>query len=364
MRLCSRTANSSARVASTGTRAALQPELWYTRCPLPTATSIAIDHGFFSNEFSPDGIGILSLRAAADRSAREGHFDHNQSNLFRQGGNIPPIWSRAAGADTVVIGASWLAEFQAVVALPGAGLQKPADLAGKRLGVPRRVNDSIDYWRAMCLRGYLAALDAAGLTAADVTFVDLPVSERQIPTGTSSATGTLWNGATRARRQQQEAFALIRGACDAIYTAGAPGAELTAFLGAEIVADLGNDPALRHRINNQNPAVLTVSGELLRTRPTLVDRYLRALVHASAWAASHPDATRRTIANDVGAGEEWVDAAYGERISERLAIELDEPLIAAIDAQKQFLLENGFIARDFDVRTWIDPEPLRRAMTA
>ena len=274
----------------------LQPDLWYTRCPLPTATSIAIDHGFFEREFSLHGVSVSSLRASDDRHAREGHFDHNQANLFRQGGNIPPIWSRAAGKHTVVIGASWLDEFQAVIALPESTIRTPADLAGKRLGLPRRTNDSIDYWRAMCLRGYLAALEGVGLGAGDVTFVDLPVSERQIPLGATSTTGTLWNGATRARRQQQETFALIRGTCDAIYTAGAPGTELTAFLGAVVVVDLGRGVPPERAVNNQNPVVLTASEELIRERPQMVQRYLTALIRASAWAAEHPGETRRTIA--------------------------------------------------------------------
>ena len=49
--------------------------LWYTRCPVPTASGIAIHHGWLDAEFAPDGIAIRSLRASADRAVRESHFD-------------------------------------------------------------------------------------------------------------------------------------------------------------------------------------------------------------------------------------------------------------------------------------------------
>ncbi|MDB5964565.1 MAG: transporter substrate-binding protein, partial [Polaromonas sp.] len=69
-------------------------QLWYTRCPVPTASGIAIHKGWINDEFAADGITVSSLRASPDRKVRESHFDHRQINSFRQGGNAPPIWSR------------------------------------------------------------------------------------------------------------------------------------------------------------------------------------------------------------------------------------------------------------------------------
>ena len=81
--------------------------LWYTRCPVPTASSLAIAQGWLDEEFAPDGITVASLRSSADRAVRESHFDHSQAASFRQGGNIPPIWTRSRGADVRLIGLSW-----------------------------------------------------------------------------------------------------------------------------------------------------------------------------------------------------------------------------------------------------------------
>ena len=336
-------------------------QLWYTRCPLPTASSIAIERGLLEAEFGPSGIAVQSLNASASMAVRGAHYDHGQENLFRQGGNIPPLWSRSRGADTVVVATNWIDEYQAIVALADAGIDAPADLRGKRLGVPRRVNEPVDYWRAMCMRGFLEALELAGISAAEVTFVDLPIDEKQIASGGESKRGTLWRGGARARRQSREALALIRGEVDAIYTAGAPGAQLSAFMSAHTVVDLGSAKDPRTRTNNQVPTVLTVDAGLARTRREIVARYLATLVRAAAWAADHAEETVAIVASDVGATPEWVTVAYGPDVHRRLDLDLEARSIEALGRQKRYLLEHAFIDDDFDLESWIDPRPLALA---
>ena len=336
-------------------------QLWYTRCPLPTASGVAIDLGMLDEAFRPDGITVASLNASPDMKVREAHFDHGQANLFRQGGNIPPIWSRSRGADTVLVATNFIDEYQAIVAMPGSGVNEPADLRGRRLGLPRRANDSIDYWRAMCLKGFHSALRVAGLAPGDVTFVDLPVEEKQIAIGGASQRGTLWRGGARARRQSREALALVRGEVDAIYTASPAGAHLSAFLGAHTVVDLGAHPDPRIRANNQVPTILTVDGALARNQPEIVARYLRALLGAAEWAAGHRAETLRIISEDVAATTEWVTSGNGEDVHTRLRPELDPASLAAVAEQKSFLLANGFISADFDMDRWVDARPLAMA---
>ena len=68
--------------------------LWYTRCPVPTAFSLAINLGYLDREFADDGIQIRSLQQVADRKVLESHFSHSLEDSFRYGGNIPPIWAK------------------------------------------------------------------------------------------------------------------------------------------------------------------------------------------------------------------------------------------------------------------------------
>lgn len=335
--------------------------LWYTRCPLPTASGVAIERGLLDAAFAPLGIAVQSLNASLERQVREAHFDHGQPGLFRQGGMIPPIWSRARGADTLVIATGWIDEYQAVIALPDSGIRSGGDLRGRRLGVPCRPGEQIDYWRAMCLRGYHSALQLAGLAPADVEFVALPIHEGQIPTGGASQRGSLWHGAPRARRQSREALALVRGEVDAIYTASPAGAQLTAFLGAQVVVDIGAAPSPALRSNNQVPAILTVDGTLARTRPDLVVRYLAALFDAADWARAQPSDAAAILSEDVGTTKEWLYAAHGDDVTARLAPALDPVHIQAVSAQKDFLLGLGLLEQDFDLQAWIAPEFIEAA---
>ena len=339
--------------------------LWYTRCPIPTASSLAIDNGWLDEEFAADGISIASLRASGERGVRESHFDHLQADSFRQGGNIPPIWIRSRGADVVLIGLSWVDEYQAIVTLPGSGIRNVGDLRGRRIGLPKRVNDQIDFFRVMCLRGILSALAFEGMDENDVELVDLAIDETYIGADDeASHAGTLWAGGNRARRQHADAFALIRGEVDAIYTSGAAGAQLTAFMAAHEVVEFGSHPELLVRTGNENPTALTVSGALLRERPDLVARYLKRLLLAARWAEDHPREAAQIVASDVAASLDWVEPAYGAELHTKFAPDLRDDWIAGLESQKDFLLKWGFIERDFDIREWIDPKPLEMARAA
>jgi hypothetical protein len=48
--------------------------LWYTRCPVPTAFSVAIHLGWIDAEFAQDKIDIASLLRSPARATRESHF--------------------------------------------------------------------------------------------------------------------------------------------------------------------------------------------------------------------------------------------------------------------------------------------------
>jgi len=340
--------------------------LWYTRCPLPTATGVALDTGLLEQSMQDMGCVLRPIEASGDADARQSHFTHSLKNLFRHGGNIPPIWSRSRGADTALVGISRLNEYQAILALPGAAIRTVQDLAGKRLGLPVRTSGEIDFWRAMCLRGFESALRTAGMALSDVELVELPVEERYIDRGSPAASGAswMWSGAARARRQQAETLALIRGEIDAIYTSGAMGAQLQALLQATVVSDLRahGDPAVS--VNNQCPAILTVDRSFARERPDVVAAYLRALDRATQWAGSDRDTAYRIWAREVGAPEEWIPHAYGEAEIGNMAVSLDAALVGQVEDQKAFLLRHRFIDTDFPIEDWIDPVPMQLARQA
>ena len=337
--------------------------LWYTRCPLPTASAVAIDHGFLARRFEGTGIEVRSVQSTADETLRRAHFDHAARHLFRQGGNIPPIWSRSRGADTCVVGIATTREYQAIVARPDSRIRTPADLRGARLALPRRRSEPIDYWRAMCLRGYESALALAGLTLADVDLVDLDVTESYIddPAQGSRTHMPLWGPASRARRQQAEVFAFVRGEIDALYTSGALGVQTAALLGAREIVEVGLQGDVAAGINNQVPNLLTVDRALARERPEIVARYIVALHEAAHWSLDHADAAMRSFAREIGTAEEWLPTAYGEALMPSLTLTLDAAAIAMVGEQARFLRRHGFIDADVAIEPWIERGPLRIA---
>jgi ABC-type nitrate/sulfonate/bicarbonate transport system substrate-binding protein len=337
--------------------------LWYTRCPALTASSLAIERKLLEHEFAPDGIDVLSLLQSTARHTRESHFSHRQANSFRHGGNIPPIWARAAGGDTRVIGLTWSETPYYVLTSPESQIRSAADLKRRRLAMPRRLNDSVDFARAMYLRVYEQALSAVGLSLQDVELVDLPVEEGYLDDSSPpSRDGALWNASQLRGFQRTEILALLRGQVDAIPSSGFWGAEHVAGLALRIVFDSRAVSDRSARVNSGNPLILSVNSALLCERPDLVTRWISCLLRAARWGRANPYEVLRVAAKESGVAEAFVQLTVPEGLDAHLDIGLSDSLVASLEAQKGYLLNRGFIERDFDIEDWIAREPLEHAL--
>ena len=348
---------------STATAATPATSVWYTRCPVPTPAGIAIQQGWIAAGLSQCGLGVESIRDSADRAVRNSHYDHSLTNSFRQGGNIPAIWAKAVGRDTRLLGLTWTDEYQAVIALPASGLTTVKDLKGRRIGLPQRLHDSIDFTRAQALRGVLGVTAAAGIPASELDLVNLPIARSFVDAERTLAGGRGPQPPRTARRDgfATEAFALIRGEVDAIFVKGAHGAELATQLGAVVVADIGNHPDRLVRANNATPRTLTADAELVRNRPDAIARIVRAILDGGAWAADHPLQTRAYIARETGSTEDWVRFAYGDDLHLQLGTDLEDANLAALQHFTDFLHQHGFLPAGVDVRAWAEPSALAAA---
>jgi ABC-type nitrate/sulfonate/bicarbonate transport system substrate-binding protein len=329
---------------------------------VPTAFSIALRNGWFDEEFAADGIEVNSLLKSSDRAVRESHFDHTLGDSFRHGGNAPPIWARSKGNDVRLIGLSWTDQPQLLLSLPESGIETAADLKGKRLALPRRTRDSIDFWRSNSLQFYETALASVGLTLKDVELVDIVVDRGYLDeSGNATKDGSLWNAAQLRASQREEVAAFLQGKVDVFASAGPRGLENRALLGAHVVHDISQQPERLAKTSNSFPYTFTVSGKLLNERPELVARLLSRVLEAGEWARTHHDEAVRITALELGVAEEFVEASFGANLSKQLEINLSPENVAALRRRKDFLLKHGFLAGDFDVDQWIDPAPLREA---
>ncbi|HLY56380.1 MAG TPA: ABC transporter substrate-binding protein [Stellaceae bacterium] len=336
--------------------------IWYTRCPVPTAFAVALRLGWLDAEFARDGIAFRSLAASRDASVRQSHFEHTQANSVRHGGVIPPLLTRARGRDLRVVGLSVSGSKQRVLALPGSSIRTAEDLKGRRLSIPRRVNDPIDFWRATVLRGFDLVLTAAGLSLADTKLVDLPVA-RTFVDETTAGTGrqdALWDATAMLGFQRDELAALLRGEVDAILTQGATSVTLRGVLGATVVAEVDETGDPSTYVNNQ-PFPLTVSGALAEERTDLAARLVARVREAADWARDHEVETKRIIAAETGLPESLVDEAYGPAVHRQLDIDLSPQRLAAFRTLHDDLLARGFLDRPVDLDAFIDRRPLAAA---
>jgi ABC-type nitrate/sulfonate/bicarbonate transport system substrate-binding protein len=326
--------------------------LWYTRCPVPTASGLAHSLGWLGDTAAQAGLQFGVLQDAGPELAAH-HFLHDLSGLVREGGNVPAIAARAQGSPTRLIGLTWIDEAQAILVGPDSPVSTPAELAGLRVSIPAWAQDQArSFPRAMALHGFASALRLAGLTLADVTAVEVGVERNpQVRNETQSVRRTTTWGVEE----------LLRGEVDAIYVKGARAKEVARENGLRVAVDLDATESKRLRVNNGTPRPITVHSELLESRPEVVIGFLAQSLRAADWAAGNLDGVREVLQRETLSGPEGVVAAYGADFHKDLHPSLSDERVELIGIQQQFLYTHGFLAADFDLESWVAREPLERA---
>lgn len=335
-------------------------ELWFTRCPVPTATGIAYKLGWLNEEFASDRIPVRTLQESSPELGRH-HYDHGLPTLIREGGNMLAIAARAQGEPTRLIGLTWIEESQLILTRANSGIASAADLKGRRLALPGWSANPIpshvrgtSIARGMSLAGYKGALASAGLTLDDVTLVEVEDRLRNIggsgrDLGQRSGVGRLW-----------PIEALASGKVDAIYVKGAAALDQAREAGFTVAVDLDQLPDPRFRVNNGTPRPITVHQSLLDEHFDLLVRFLAVTLRAADWIAAEPARLRDILSFETDGSAAAVDQAYA-RLHEGLHPTLDPERLALFEQQKRFLFTYGFLDADFALSDWVDPRPLEAA---
>ncbi|AGL84967.1 ABC transporter substrate-binding protein [Pseudomonas protegens] len=340
-------------LAATLPTSAAQPELeqiWFTRCPVPTASGIAYKLGWLSEEFAADGLPVATLQEA--RQLGHHHYDHQLPGLFREGGNVPALAARAAGSPSRLIGLTWIEEWQTLLVRPDSGISRPEHLKGKRLALPAwGENRPGSIARAMSLHGYKGALSLAGLGFDDVELVEVALQDQERAATPQEGLQRLWSGLDY----------LVRGEVDAVYVKGAAAADAARRLGLVVGIDLDLVAEPRYRINNGTPRPITVHQSLLDNHFDLVVRFLAQTLRAADWAAHNRPALNAILEEETRAGSAGVNEAYRGDFHTTLAPDLSPQRLEFLDIQKNFLYRHGFLERDFAIADWVDRRPLHAA---
>lgn len=338
--------------------------LWFTRCAnngqggVPTASGIAFKLGWLQEEFAKDQLRLRALQDDDSADFRHHHYDHGLQTLIREGGNLFAIPAKAQGAETRLIGLTWIEESQSIIVRPDSDIRTPQDLKGKRLALPAyNPKDVVENKRGRTitrhssLQGYKGALASVGLTLDDIQLVEVGQHE-------AAANGRRYGG------WQPSFNALLEGKVDAIYVKGAAAQDGARDQGLVVGIDLDALPEKRFRVNNGTPRPITVHRYLLENHYDIVVRFLTQTLRAAEWAKTNLAGVHEILQSETGGTAEGVEAAYRNGFHLSLAPDLSAERLALFRQQKDFLLTYGILDRDFDFDAWVDTRPLADAQKA
>jgi hypothetical protein len=153
-------------------------EVWYTNCPVVSASNVDEALGWTRDEYRK-----LGVKYAYFRSVRENdwypHYIHNLDNLIRFGGLYPPIHVQADIRRTRLLGATPVYEGGCMLVRAKDRIYKMSHLKGKRIGLSKSLNTlKNDWWRITEHYGILNMLMLNDMTRMDdVEIVEFPYAD-------------------------------------------------------------------------------------------------------------------------------------------------------------------------------------------
>lgn len=336
-------------------------EIHYTICPVGNATYIAVKRNMVHEGMQRFGITPVLLQTL-DQAYWSAHFDHHDELLFREGGNIPPLWTKAKGADTLLIGLCILRQKQCVITRADAPFNSVEELRGRRIAIPTHPNSIIDFHKATAEHGFKIALQARGVSVDEV--------ESKILLGERTFVTNSWNhGPWSATADDNtidldsvgEIHALNTGEVDAAYIKMSLLQAMMETGKYKVLLELSADPSLLMPINNEFPNTLTVSKKLAGEYPEVVVAYLKQLLLAAEWAKTHRDEAAAILAEqNYGVVSHFFGSYYSD-FNENLTINLSTESVTALEGQKRFLYDYGYLEKNFSMKSWIDDTFLKAA---
>ncbi len=346
-----------------GSREAATPEAttreaWYTICPTFVASNVAQEFGWIEEELRKVGAKLSYLRSLPVEQGYLPHFSHRFGNLFRDGGNIPSIWAKADDVDTTLIGLTESHHGGTIVVRANHSDHRVADLKGRRFGLSRSANGAkIDWWRATSHQGILNALGLAGVASDDIEIIDIANADRGF--GEAARPSALWAERRGELVFTPEALALQAGEVDAIFASHGRALGLVRTGAFKIIEDFSRYPDWTLQVSN-SPYALTVNTDFAKANRDIVVAFLRASVRAARWLNANREAGAAVL-HRLTYHPSIADTATAIARTEFLPT-LSDKKLAGIDRQKRFLVEHGYIARNFDSRSWADSSYLEEAL--
>jgi ABC-type nitrate/sulfonate/bicarbonate transport system substrate-binding protein len=341
--------------------ATVRIEALYTICPLVLASEIAAEKGFLAEEAAKSGAHLEHLWAVPARGIA--HFTHEHDALFRDGGSIPAVWAKSRGVDTTLLGLTFINNGSAILVKSDSPIKRIEDLRGKRVGLPTKANrQRVDYARATAERAIIVALEQSGLGPGSIEHVDiLSEGHTDFPGRPIHSTAELVETLNLDREEGADVQALLAGDVGAIYANSGNARALEQGGRVKTIFESIRNPDWTLGIAN-SPYTLTVSTKLAQAHPEVVLGYLTAVVRASRWINEHPsEAAKILVKSAPGYTRSRAELATTLATIDVLP-NFSGKNVVALNLQKHFLLERGYIQNDVALESWIDDRFLNEAV--
>ena len=341
-------------------------EVYYTNCPLVSASNIDQELGWTNEEYLKIDIDYAYFRSRPETDWYP-HYIHNQENLIRFGGLFPPIHVHADYRRTRMLGLTHVPfEGGCLMVRAKDNIFRMSDLKGKKIGITKSLNTlKNDWWRIQEHQAILAMLRMNGMTDKDVKLVDFPYPddwydnpEMLVPMYNPSH----WQ--LNRDHKHDLAFrpletALLEGKVDAIYTQSKVFQHIQeATGGLAAIEDLSKYPDWRLQVANI-PAIITCTDVMAEEHPELVVAFMKGMIRAGRWANEH----KRAAAEILNKQTYYLDIqdTYQGIKHVDMVPNLSAQNLAMVNIGKDFMLKHGYIKNDFDVEKWAAPEFFEQA---
>ncbi len=340
-------------------------EVYYTNCPLVSASNVDQELGWTREEFKKIGVKYAFLRSRRENNWYP-HYIHNLDNLIRFGGLFPPVHVHADIRRTRLLGATHVYEGGCMLVRARDKIYRMKDLKGKKIGLTKSLNTiKNDWWRIQEEQGIELMLMLNDMTREDVEIVEFPYPDDWYddpkmlePMDNPSE---LW---LKRDHKHDLAFrpleaALEKGVVDAIYTQSGPFQHLQEATGKfKAIEDLSKYPDWTLQVCNV-PAVITCTDVMAEQHPELVVTFMKGMIKVGRWANEHKHAAAAILDKQTFYLD--VEDTYRNIKNIDMVPNLSPQNLAAIEVGKDFMLSHGYIKNDFDVREWAAPEFLEQA---
>ena len=341
-------------------------EVYYTNCPLVSASNVDQELGWVREEYKKIGVKYAFLRSVRENDWYP-HYIHNLDNLIRFGGLFPPVNVHADIRRTRLLGVTHAPKEGGVMMVRARDdIYHMSELKGKKIGLSKSMNQvKNDWWRIQEHQGISLMLRMNGMTMDDVEIVEFPYADDWYNNpemlGPMENPSELW---LKRDHKRDLAFrplenALESGAIDALYSQSKVLSCLSETTGKfKAIEDLSLYPDWTLQVANI-PATITCSEVMAEEHPELVIAFMKGMIKVGRWSNEHKHAAaaildKQTFYRDVD------DTYEGIRLIDMVP-NLSPQNLASVEIGKDFMFKNGYIKNDFDVNEWVAPEFLEQA---